>query len=229
LLGPGLDEAELLDILRKPLQQPEPQFRPGLLAATEHDRDLDLVTCLEKPLDVTLLGSIVVRIDLRPEFDLLDDRVRLVTSRIAGLHRGLVLELSVVHELGHGRPRGRCDLHQVEIGLPGKVECLGDGNDADLFAVRTDESDLGHANALVDTRFGADGSSLGYIACPDRSYPGPLIRKAPHDSHAGPLPDTSAAEADEEDARRTHAGPGTHQPPPLRRARPIRWEMTSAC
>src|SRR5262249_48661528 len=109
----------------------------------------------------------------------------LVTSRIAGLHRGLVLELSVVHELGHGRSRGRGDLHQVEIGLPGKVKGLGDGNDADLFAVRTDESDLRHANALVDTRFGADGTSLGYFAVSDRPYPGPFMRKAPHDSHCG--------------------------------------------
>src|SRR5262249_61676619 len=64
LLGLRLDEAELLDVAGQPLQQPEPQLRPGLLAAPEHDRHLDLVPRLEEPLDVALLGAVVVRVDL---------------------------------------------------------------------------------------------------------------------------------------------------------------------
>ena len=63
------------DVLGEPLQQPEAQLGPGLLAAAEHDRDLDLVALLEEPDDVTLLGLVVVRVDLRPELHLLDDRV----------------------------------------------------------------------------------------------------------------------------------------------------------
>jgi hypothetical protein len=80
LLGLGFDEAKLLDVTGEALQQPEAQFGPGLLTPPEHDRHLDLVPCLEEPLDVALLGAVVVRVDLRPELDLLDDRLGLVLA-----------------------------------------------------------------------------------------------------------------------------------------------------
>ena len=73
LLGRGFDKAEVLDVTGEALQQPEPEFGPGLLTPAEHDRHLDLVSRLEEPLDMALLGAIVVRVDLRPELDLLDD------------------------------------------------------------------------------------------------------------------------------------------------------------
>ena len=57
LLGLGFDEAEFLDVAGQALQQPEPEFGPGLLASPEHDRHLDLVSLPEEPLDVALLGS----------------------------------------------------------------------------------------------------------------------------------------------------------------------------
>ena len=115
LLGLGLDEAELLDVAREALQQPEPELGPGLLASPEHDRHLDLVSLPEEPLDVALLGPVVMRVDLGPKLDLLDDRLGLVLAGLPGLERGLVLELAVVHELGNRWPcRGR-DLDQVEV------------------------------------------------------------------------------------------------------------------
>ena len=104
LLRRGLDEAQLLDVVGQPLQQPEPELRPGLLATAEHDRDLDFVTGLQEPHDVTLLGLVVVRVDLRPKLHLLDDGVRLVASRFASLLGVLVLPLAVVHELADRRP-----------------------------------------------------------------------------------------------------------------------------
>src|ERR1700722_14186331 len=80
LLGLSLDEAQFLDVTGEALQQPEPEFGPGLLTSPEHDRHLDLVPLPEEPLDVALLGAVVVRVDLRPELDLLDDRLRLVLA-----------------------------------------------------------------------------------------------------------------------------------------------------
>ena len=65
LLGVALDEAQLADVLGQPLQQPVAQLGAGLLAPAEHDRHLDLVAGLEEPLDVALLGAVVVRVDLR--------------------------------------------------------------------------------------------------------------------------------------------------------------------
>jgi hypothetical protein len=110
LLGLRLDEAELLHVVGQLLQQPETELGPGLLTTAEHDRHLDLVPCLEEPLDVAPLGAVVVRVDLRAELDLLDDGLRLVLARLPRLQRGLVLELSVVHELADRGPRGRGDL-----------------------------------------------------------------------------------------------------------------------
>ena len=99
----------------RPLQQPEPELGAVLLAATEHDRDLDLVARLQEPHDVTLLGLVVVRVDLRAKLHLLDDRVGLVAPRLACLLGVLVLELPVVHELADRRAGRRRHLDQVEV------------------------------------------------------------------------------------------------------------------
>jgi len=85
LLRSGLDEAELGDITRKPLQELEPELGPGLLTSPEHDRYLDLVALLEEPLDMALLGAVIVRVDLGPQLDLLDHSLGLVLARLPGL------------------------------------------------------------------------------------------------------------------------------------------------
>src|SRR5699024_5549515 len=158
LLRLGLDRAQFLNVLGQTCQQPAPEFGPGLFTTTEHDRHLDLVPTLEEPDDVTLLGLVVVRVDLRAELDLLDDRVRLVLARLACLDRGLVLELAVVHQLGDRRTGGRRDLDQVEIGFLGQTQCVLHGNDSGLLTVGPDESDLGHPDAVIDAGLGADGT-----------------------------------------------------------------------
>jgi hypothetical protein len=80
LLRLGLDEPELFDISGQSLQQPVAAVGPGLLASPEHDGYLDLVSLPQEPLDMALLGAIVMRVDLRPELDLLDDGLRLVLA-----------------------------------------------------------------------------------------------------------------------------------------------------
>src|SRR6478672_13032574 len=132
---------------------------------------------------MALLGAVVVRVDLRAELDLLDDRLRLVLARFPGLDRGLVLELSVVHELGDRRPRSRCNLDQVEIGFLSQLECVVDRDDPDLLPLRPDEPDFGRTDALVDTCFGADVTSLSLISAAGASgsgccRPGPGILSA---------------------------------------------------
>ena len=139
---------------------PEPEFGPGLLTPPEHNRDLDLVALLEEPLNVTLLGAVVVRVDLRPELDLLDDRLRLILARFPGLERGLVLELAVVHQLADRRTRRGRDFHQVEVGFLGQPERVIQRDNPDLLAVGTDEPHLGIRDPIVDTGFGADVTSL---------------------------------------------------------------------
>jgi len=115
LLRLRLDEAEFLDVAGQPLEQLVPELRSRLLATAEHDRYLDLVSLPEEPLDVAFLGAVVVRVDLRPDLDLLDDRLRLVLARLPGLEGRLVLELAEVHELADRRARGRRHLDEVEV------------------------------------------------------------------------------------------------------------------
>ena len=120
---------------------------------------------------MALLRPVVVRIDLRPELDLLDDRLRLVLARFPGLERGLVLELAVVHELGDRRPGGGCHLDQVEVGLLGQPERIVDAYDPHLLAGRADQPDLGDPDALVNAWFDADVTSLASPvsrSCTDR-------------------------------------------------------------
>src|SRR6266568_6551322 len=126
------------------------------------------------------LGAVVVRVDLRAELDLLDDRLRLVLTRFPGLDRGLVLELAVVHELADRRPRGGRDLDQIEVGFLCQLERVVDRDDPDLLPHRPHEPDFGRTDALVDACFGADVTSLSLISAAGASgggfcRPGPGI------------------------------------------------------
>jgi hypothetical protein len=156
LLGCALHEPELGDIGGQPLQQPESEFGTRLLPTPEHDGDLDLVPGLEEANDVTLLGLVVVRIDLRPELHFFDDRQDLVSPGLPGLLRALVLELSVVHELADGWAGIRSDLDKIEIGFLRQSQGFADRNNADLLTLGSDEANLGNADPVVNAWFDAD-------------------------------------------------------------------------
>ena len=156
------------------------QLRSVLLTTTEHDRDLDLVALLQEPHDVTRLGLVVVRVDLRPELHLLDDHVGLVAASLTSLLSGLVLELAVVHELGHRWTGHRCNLDEIEVGLLSEPQGILDPDDADLLSVRTDQPHLWDADPVVDTRFDADEYSLCELSGHD-----PGAKRAPREDAAG--------------------------------------------
>src|SRR5437763_4002174 len=191
LLGGGLHESQLRDLLGEPTQDPEPEFRPALLPTAEHDRYLDLVTGLEEPHHVTLLGLVVVRVDLRPELHFLDDRLLLVASRFPRLECTLVLVLAEVHELAHGRARRRRNFDQVQVYIGGQLKGALQGDDAHLFALRADQPDLTCPDLFVDAWLDADVASssvlLPGVGRPNAEGPGacrgPLdrsARRAPH-------------------------------------------------
>src|SRR4051794_11513774 len=167
LLRVGLDDAQLADVGGQPLEQPVAHLRSRLLAASEHDGDLDLVAALEEALDVALLGLVVVRVDLQAQPHLLDDGERLVPPGLAGLLGGLVLELPVVHELADRRPGHGSDLDEVELRVLGQSQCFADRHDADLLTLGADQADLGDTDAVVDAGLG-DGlsSALAYEESP---------------------------------------------------------------
>ncbi len=100
---------------------------------------------------MTLLGLVVVRIDLRPKLHFLDYRLDLVLTSLTTLLVGLVLELPIVHELADRRAGRRSDLNQVEIGLLGQPHSLGNGHNADLLAFGPNQAHLGHPDPVVNT------------------------------------------------------------------------------
>ena len=218
LLGRGLDEAELLDVLAEALQQPEAQLGTRLLAPAEHDRDLDLVAGLEEPDDVALLRLVVVRVDLRPELHLLDDGEHLVLAALTGLLGRLVLELAVVHELADRRPRHRRDLDEVEVAVLGELEGLVDRHDADLLAGGTDQPDLGDADPVVDAGLSADGASWS-----GRAVSGPDTTKGPARSRRAHSSRSAVVGGDGDDT----AGAGALRVDRTRRAvvRAVGWEV----
>ena len=108
---------------------------------------------------MTLLGLVVVVVDLGSELHLLDDRVDLLLAVFTGLQGGFVLELAVVHELAHRRLGHGRNLDQVEISLPCQAQRIFDAHDADLLPVGPDKPDLGDADPLIDAGFDADGLS----------------------------------------------------------------------
>ena len=124
----------------------------GLLAASEHDRHLDLVLLAQEALDVALLGLVVVGGDLRPQLDLADVDLLLMLAGRLGLLLLLVLVLRVVEQAGDGRLRVGRDLDQVEVALGGQRQRLVGGDDPHLVSVLVDEPDLGDADPLVDPR-----------------------------------------------------------------------------
>jgi hypothetical protein len=109
---------------------------------------------------VTLLGLVVVRVDLGTELLFLDDGLLLVLARLARLLGRLVLVLAVVHDLADRRPGIWGYFHKVEIGIRGDAEGVFDAHDAYLLATRSDQADFRYADALVDACLSADGASL---------------------------------------------------------------------
>src|ERR1700722_3586222 len=155
----------------EPLQQLVAKLGPRLLAATEHDRHLDLVALLEEPLDVTFLSPVVVRVNFRADLDFLDDGLSLVLTRFPGFERRLVLELAVVHQLADRWSRGRRDFDQVEVCFLSKPEGVGNRHDPYLLTRWAYQPYFRYPDTLVDARFSADVTSCVTVV-PTRDLPG---------------------------------------------------------
>ncbi len=124
---------------------------------------------------MTLLGLVVVRVDLRSQLLFLDDGLLLVLARLARLLSRLVLELAVVHDLANRRFGIWSYFDKVEIGIRGDAEGVFDAHNAYLLATWSDQTDFRYSNALVDAGLSADGAS--YVV---------LFSRSPHHQQKGP-------------------------------------------
>jgi hypothetical protein len=89
---------------------------------------------------------------LRAELDLLERDLRLPFAGVGLPLLLFVLELAEVHDLAHGRAGLRVHLDQVQVETSSHPTSLVGVQDAQHFALGSDDTDLGHSNAIVDAR-----------------------------------------------------------------------------
>src|SRR4051794_19471485 len=146
----GLDESNLLHVVRETHEQVASAIRMLALAAPEHDRDLDLRALVEEALDVALLGLVVVDPDLGSELDLLDVDLRLVLAGELRLLLQLVPVLAEIHDAGNRRIGLGRDFDEIEV-LPVRVLArLVRRLDSELLPALTDQAHPRDADGIVD-------------------------------------------------------------------------------
>src|ERR1700722_8965788 len=211
LLGRRLDEAVVGDVGAQPLQQPVAQLGPRLLASAEHDGHLDLRPRLEEADDVTLLGLVIVWVDLGSQFLFLDDCLLLVLARLARLLSRLVLELAVVHDLANRRFGVWGYFDEVEICIRGDAQCVFDAHNAYLLTAWSDQADFGYADALVDAGLSADGASYVVLSETTPSALCSIEQRGPAQSRAQSRPGQASDACDRTAAPvRRAVGVGLH-------------------
>ena len=146
-----LNRTELGNILSKSLQQTHTLLGTRLLAAAEQNHGLDLVALTEETDGAFALGFVVVVVDLQSKAHLFENGVCLVATGLFGLLRRFVLELAVIHDLGHGGLGLGSHLNEIEIGLlrhsQGNLDC----HDPHLFATGANQAYFGYADSVVST------------------------------------------------------------------------------
>ena len=101
---------------------------------------------------------IVVLFRLRPNLHFFDLGDSLFLLGLLGLLALLVLVLAVVHDPADRRGGLRCHLHEIQFFLAGTSKCVGEGDNPQLAAVNTDETNLGRPDLVVDVHL------LDYVA-----------------------------------------------------------------
>ena len=159
----GLDPSRPVGLLGDLVQDPLAEFGVEHFAASEHDRDLHLVSLVEEPQDLTGLGVEVALADLGAVLHLLDAHAGGLAPGLLGPLRRIEFELAVVHDAAHRRIGLGGHLDEVEIRLPGDRQRLREGFDAQLLAVGCHQAHLTGTDLVVDTRF-AGGARSGDAA-----------------------------------------------------------------
>ena len=103
-----------------------------------------------------------MNVNLQAETNLFEDRICLVPTSFFGLLGLFVLELAVIHDLGDRRLGIGSNLNQVQISFLSQSDCNVNGNDANLFAVGANKTDLRDPDFVVCTGI-ADAELLHYF------------------------------------------------------------------
>lgn len=151
-LGLGFHLGNRLDLFLDAVEELHAEFHMGHFAATETERQLDLVASLEEAAHSLHLHLIIMRVDVRTHLDLFDLDGLLLLARLGSLLLALIFHPAEIGDLAHGRLGVRCHLNQVKSGLFRKTQCIFRGENAAVVAFVIDELNLGNPDVAVCAR-----------------------------------------------------------------------------
>ena len=154
-LGLLFYRAALRAQLREAMEQILTKRRVRDLAATEANRNLDLVAVLQEAASVLYLGVQVADVDIRRQANLFDLHDTLILSRFLLALCLLEAEFTVIHDLADRRLSLRRDFDQIHALFYGDILCLLNRQNAELFAVVTDQTNFLVADLFIDLMFHA--------------------------------------------------------------------------
>lgn len=171
--GLHLDFGDLESVILDAFQQFHSQLLVRHFAAAETQGNFDFIALLEEAFHRTHLHVIIVIIDHRSEFDLLDLNYFLLFARLGCLLLLLVFVFAIVEQLADG---GRCigrDFDQVQSGFLRQLQGFRDGNIPAVAAVLIDQMNFTGADlvinalaVLLDWRRGSARTTNGcYLLC----------------------------------------------------------------
>ena len=118
--------------------------------AAEFEHDLHLHVLAQKIDRVLDFDAEVVRVNARTQLDFLDDGGVLVLFGFLFLLGLFVAEFAEVHEPADRRHGGGGDFHEIHAVLARQGQRLVEGNDAELFAIHSDDPDFAGADFAID-------------------------------------------------------------------------------
>ena len=149
-LRPLLDLSILHQIQLQPLQHPYADILVRHLATPEAQRDLGLVTLVEKLDQIAQLDVVITIIGAWPKFYFLDQNDLLLELGFVGFFLFRILELAVVHEPCNGRLRRRRDFHQIDIRFFREAKGIGQTHDTKRFILDPTQPQFRCSDFTVD-------------------------------------------------------------------------------
>ena len=186
--GHELNHTRLAYVLDQAIDDRIAKLAVGHLATTETQAGLYLVTIVEKPDGLVLLGLVVMLVDGDGKLDFLDGDDLLLLAGGALTLFLLVKEASIVLDAAHGGDSIGRNFNEVETTLTGDLQSLKRGQDAHLFAVFVDDADFARADAVVDADKGLGCTFIECDGTPPNGFVGrfrglPEIRRERTNAH----------------------------------------------
>src|SRR5690606_17863734 len=137
-----------------PLQQFHAQLLVSHLTTAESQRYLGLVPFAEEAHQVAKLDLIIAVLGSWTELDFLDLNLFLILLGCCLLLLLFEQVLAVIHDATNWRKGFGGNFHQIQLYLFRELQGFVDSDDADLFAIRTDQADLTSTDIFIDRGLG---------------------------------------------------------------------------